>query len=169
LGPALLIGLILFNYLDFPTFLIANIIIDIEPLTVLLMGLDSPLHGFFHSFIGGTIASIILTMIVLRVRKYVSPLMDFFYREQDWTRRKIERLEEGKTISRASIIFFLNRMLDQGVLSWRDATGKGGHHKIYITKLDEHGYKKYVVRTLLESVAKDFPEETEEVLKSVIK
>jgi len=89
LGPALLIGLILFNYLDFPTFLIANIIIDIEPLTVLLMGLDSPLHGFFHSFIGGTIASIILTMIVLRVRKYVSPLMDFFYREQDWTRRKI--------------------------------------------------------------------------------
>ena len=80
-----------------------------------------------------------------------------------------ERLEEGKTISRASIIFFLNRMLDQGVLSWRDATGKGGHHKIYVTKLDESGYKKYIVRTLLESVAKDFPEATEEVLKSFLK
>jgi predicted transcriptional regulator len=80
-----------------------------------------------------------------------------------------ERLEEGKTISRASIIFFLNRMLDQDVLSWRDATGKGGHHKIYITKLDESGYKKYVVRTLLESVAKDYPKETEEVLKSFLK
>jgi membrane-bound metal-dependent hydrolase YbcI (DUF457 family) len=89
LGPALLIGLILFNYLDFPTFLIANIIIDIEPLTVLLMGLDSPLHGFFHSFIGGTIASIFLTLIVLRVRKFVSPLMEFFYREQNWSQRKI--------------------------------------------------------------------------------
>ena len=37
-----------------------------------------------------------------------------------------ERLRDGKTISRASIIFFLNRMVDQGVLSWRDATGKGG-------------------------------------------
>ena len=80
-----------------------------------------------------------------------------------------ERLEEGKTISRASIIFFLNRMLDQGVLSWRGATGKGGHHKIYITKLDESGYKRYIVRTLLESVAKDFPEVTEEVLKSFLK
>ena len=80
-----------------------------------------------------------------------------------------ERLEEGKTISRASIIFFLNRMLDQGVLSWRDATGKGGHHKIYITKLDESGYKKYVVRTLLESVTKDFPKVTEEVLKPYLK
>ncbi len=77
-----------------------------------------------------------------------------------------ERLEEGKTISRASVIFFLNRMLDQDVLTWRDATGKGGHHKIYITKLDENGYRKYVVRTLLESVAKDFPEATKEVLKS---
>ena len=89
LGPALLLGLILFNYIDFPTFLIANVIVDIEPLTVLLMGLNSLLHGFFHSFIGGTIASIFLTMIVTRVRKYVSPLMEFFYREQDWSRRKI--------------------------------------------------------------------------------
>ena len=78
-----------------------------------------------------------------------------------------ERLEEGKTISRASIIFFLNRMLDQGVLGFRDATGKGGHHKIYITKLDESGYEKYIVRTLLESVARDFPEATDEVLKSL--
>jgi predicted transcriptional regulator len=77
-----------------------------------------------------------------------------------------ERLEEGKTISRASVIFFLNRMLDQGVLKWRDATGKGGHHKIYITKLDERGYEKYIVRTLLESVAKDFPEATKEVLQA---
>ena len=78
-----------------------------------------------------------------------------------------ERLEEGKTISRASVIFFLNRMLDQGVLGFRDATGKGGHHKIYITKLDERRYEKYIVRTLLESVAKDFPEATKEVLQAL--
>jgi len=58
-------------------------------------------------------------------------------------------------------------MLDQGVLTWRDATGKGGHHRIYITKLDESGYKKYVVRTLLDSVSRDFPKETEEVIKSL--
>ena len=80
-----------------------------------------------------------------------------------------ERLGEGKSISRASIIFFLNKMVDQGVLSWRDATGKGGHHRIYITKLDESGYKKYIARSLLESVAKDFPEATEEVLKCYVK
>jgi len=78
-------------------------------------------------------------------------------------------LSEGKSISRASIIFYLNRMVDEGVLGFRDATGKGGHHRIYITKLDESGYKKYIVRTLLESVTKDFPEVTDEFLKSYLK
>jgi len=41
--------------------------------------------------------------------------------------------------------------------------------RIYVTKLDKSGYKKYIVRTLLESVAKDFPEVTKEVLKSFLK
>jgi len=78
-----------------------------------------------------------------------------------------EELGEGKSISRASIIFYLNRMVDEGVLGFRDATGKGGHHRIYITKLDESGYKKYIVKTLLDSVAKDYPKETEEVIISL--
>ncbi len=69
--------------------------------------------------------------------------------------------------ARASIIFYLNKMVDEGVLGFRDATGKGGHHRIYITKLDEGGYKKYIVRTLLESVGKDYPKETEEVLQAL--
>ena len=77
-----------------------------------------------------------------------------------------KELGEGKSISRASVIFYLNRMVDEGVLGFRDATGKGGHHRIYITKLDESGYKKYIVRTLLESVMKDFPKETKEVLQT---
>ncbi len=80
-----------------------------------------------------------------------------------------KQLKDGKSISRASVIFYLNRMVDEGVLGFRDATGKGGHHRIYITKLDESGYKKYIVRTLLESVSKDYPKETEEVLKSEFK
>jgi len=78
-----------------------------------------------------------------------------------------ERLGEGKTISRASIIFFLNRMVDQGVLSWRDATGKGGHHKIYVTKLDEVEYRKYVLKTVIESMIEDFPEESYQVLNEI--
>ncbi len=78
-----------------------------------------------------------------------------------------KELGEGKSISRASVIGYLNRMVDEGVLGFRVGTGKGGHHRIYITKLDESGYKKYIVRTLLESVTKDYPKETKEVIKSL--
>jgi len=79
-----------------------------------------------------------------------------------------ERLGEGKTISRASIILFLNRMVDQGILSWRDATGKGGHKKIYHPRLDERGYRKYVARTIIQSLLFDFPKETREVFDEFI-
>jgi predicted transcriptional regulator len=78
-----------------------------------------------------------------------------------------EQLKGGKSISRASVIFFLNRMVDEGVLGFRDATGKGGHHRIYVPNLDEEGYKKYIVETLFKSVAKDFPDATKEVLKEI--
>jgi predicted transcriptional regulator len=74
-----------------------------------------------------------------------------------------ERLGE-KSISRASIIFFLNRMVDQEVLEYREETGKGGHHRIYFPGLDEEGYKKYVVKRLVESTLRDWPKLTKEAL-----
>jgi hypothetical protein len=40
-------------------------------------------------------------------------------------------LGPGKTISRASVIFFLNRQVDLGFMAWKDATGKGGHRRLY--------------------------------------
>lgn len=78
-----------------------------------------------------------------------------------------ERLGTEKTISRASVIFFLNRMVDQGVLGFRDATGKGGHHRIYYPLMDEDGYKKYVLKTIIESMMRDFPEVTRETLSEL--
>jgi len=74
-----------------------------------------------------------------------------------------EELDEGKSISRASIILFLEKMEEQGVLGSRDVTGKGGHHKIYYPLMDEKGYVKYLIKTMVESMMRDFPEETKEV------
>lgn len=34
-------------------------------------------------------------------------------------------------ISRASVIFYLNFLVADGLAEWDDATGKGGHHKLY--------------------------------------
>lgn len=40
-------------------------------------------------------------------------------------------LGPGKTISRASVILFLNKQVDLGFMAWKDATGKGGHRRLY--------------------------------------
>ena len=75
-------------------------------------------------------------------------------------------LGSDKSISRASIIIIMNKLVDQGVLSYREATGKGGHHKIYYLLMDEKGYKKYVAKTIIKSMMRDFPEETREVIQT---
>ena len=76
-----------------------------------------------------------------------------------------EALGPDKSISRASVILFLSRMADQGVLDYRTATGKGGYHRVYFPIMDERDYKKHLLRTVVESLMRDFPEETIEALK----
>jgi hypothetical protein len=50
LGPALCLGLPLRSYIHAPTFILANVLLDVEPLIVLLLGLNYPLHGYLHTF-----------------------------------------------------------------------------------------------------------------------
>jgi predicted transcriptional regulator len=73
----------------------------------------------------------------------------------------------GKTISRASIINFLNSLVDEGVLDYVERTGKGGYHRVYMPKLGETEFKKYLAETVITSLMKDFPAETKEAIKKV--
>jgi len=73
----------------------------------------------------------------------------------------------GKTISRASIINFLNAMVDEGVLDYTERTGKGGYHRIYRPKLDESSFKRYMAHVVIFSLMKDYPQETKAVVKLV--
>ena len=43
---------------------------------------------------------------------------------------------------------------------------KGGHHKIYYPLMDEKGYVKYLIKTIVESMRRDSPEATREVLEA---
>ena len=79
-----------------------------------------------------------------------------------------EDLGEGKSISRASIINSMNRLVDQGILGYRDATGKGGIHRIYYPLLDESGCATYLVKMMVESMMRDFPDESRVVLEEFI-
>lgn len=83
LGPALVIGIIFIYYLDFPTLLVASVILDVEPFLVLLLDLNYPLHGFFHSFLGGTIIILLLSFILFKIRPMLNPITDFFKLKQN--------------------------------------------------------------------------------------
>jgi hypothetical protein len=81
-GPALFMGLIFLSFIDFPTFLVASVIVDIEPFLVVTLSLDYPLHGFFHSLLGGTLVAIPLALLMLKIRNKLTPSLSFFEIEQ---------------------------------------------------------------------------------------
>ena len=85
---ALFLGLMLLQYLDFPTFLIANVIVDIKPFAVMLLNLNCPLHGFYISFLGGTSFATALTAFMAGVRMRFNRILLALI-EQETTTRKI--------------------------------------------------------------------------------
>jgi membrane-bound metal-dependent hydrolase YbcI (DUF457 family) len=58
-GPAALIGLPLKRWIDIPVFVLANVVIDFEPLAVMVYQLDYPLHGYFHTYLFGGIIGLV--------------------------------------------------------------------------------------------------------------
>ncbi len=89
LGPALLFGLVLFRFVNLPAFLAANVVVDLEPLFVLLFGLDYPLHGFFHSFLGGSVVALVLFFVMVKVNVPIQEVMGYFGLRQDGSVRSI--------------------------------------------------------------------------------
>ena len=75
LGPALILGLPLRRNIHLPTFLVASIIIDLEPLAVLVFGIYSyPLHGYLHTILSAVIIGILLGYIMYKLEVILEPL-----------------------------------------------------------------------------------------------
>jgi hypothetical protein len=72
------------------------------------------------------------------------------------------------TISRASVINFLEAMREMGVLKGEERTGKGGYHWVYSPAMDESEFNKFVASTILGSLMRDFPNETTSAIKQYI-
>jgi len=95
LGPALFLGMVLLRYIDLPTFMVANVIVDVEPFAILALGLhraDSlnlPLHGLLHTFLGGTFVALFLAFMMTRMNKFTASLMRLIGLEQRPSPRKI--------------------------------------------------------------------------------
>ena len=59
--------------------------------------------------------------------------------------------------SRASVIFSLNDMVDNGILEYEEESGKGGYHRVYYPKMDKEEFAKHVKKTITDKLAEVFP------------
>jgi hypothetical protein len=72
-----------------------------------------------------------------------------------WNRVK-KQMDEP--VSRSTIIKFLQEATDRGIIRYDLETCKGGYRRRYYVKMNEKQYHKYIVKTVVESLLKDFPE-----------
>lgn len=89
LGPALLFGIVLFRWFDFPTFLVANVVVDIRAALVLFGYLDGRLHGPLHTFVFGTVLALVLSTSVYSSKAVLNSILAPFRLEQDKAWRSI--------------------------------------------------------------------------------
>ncbi len=87
-GPGLLVSLLFFPLLDLPVFLVSVVVVDLEPLVLMLLG-GSVLHGFFHSYLGATLAGLALVPLAYFLRGFLGWLLRFFGLEQSTSLSKI--------------------------------------------------------------------------------
>jgi membrane-bound metal-dependent hydrolase YbcI (DUF457 family) len=73
LGPAVGLGLPLRKYLHTPTFIVASVILDIEPFLVLHFNLDYPLHGYLHTFIFAFFVGLLLGYVAFFLERSLKP------------------------------------------------------------------------------------------------
>ncbi len=59
--------------------------------------------------------------------------------------------------SRASVINSLNDMVDEGILSYEEESGKGGYHRVYYPKMNKEEFSVYVTELIKKKLSEAFP------------
>ncbi|MEM1589495.1 MAG: hydrolase [Candidatus Bathyarchaeia archaeon] len=86
LGPGLGLGLALRKYLHAPTFILANVIVDIEPFLALLFGLNYPLHGHLHTFLLASFIGLSFSYVMYFLERFLHPIYKIFLLETSSSR-----------------------------------------------------------------------------------
>jgi len=76
---------------------------------------------------------------------------------------------DRESISRASIINFLNDAVEEGYIDYGEATGKGGHRGLYSEGIGEEGFKRLVVNRIISKLLETWPDITREEIKKSLK
>jgi len=74
-GPSALVSLPLQKYIDVPVFVLANVVIDFEPLVVIVFDLEYRGHEHFHNFLVGALVGILWGVIAYFGRGILKRIM----------------------------------------------------------------------------------------------
>ncbi len=86
LGPGLFIGVALRKRVDIVAVLLSSVIIDIRTAVCYFTGCE-PLHGPLHTLIGATVFALILTIVLLKLGRFIEHITAIFHieRQGSWT------------------------------------------------------------------------------------
>ncbi len=88
-GPALLLGVIFFPFLDIIALLISSVILDIEPLIILVIGTGQPLHGIMHTYLVATLVAMLVSAIIWLLRGPLYQFLSLFGIDQEASKMRI--------------------------------------------------------------------------------
>ena len=91
------------------------------------------------------------------LKEYQSWILTYFCEQHDTPLGSGEvykyLIDQNVKISRASVILFLNDLVDDGILNFEDATGKGGHFRKYINKMPWDDMRIHITTKLIQGIA----------------
>lgn len=105
LGPALCLGIPLRKYIHAPTFILANVVLDVEPLLVLVMGLNYPLHGYLHTFIAAVGVGVTFGLAMFLLERTMHPLYSKLLLEPETKLKKSQFIIAGVTGAMLHVLF----------------------------------------------------------------
>ncbi|MFB6180550.1 MAG: hypothetical protein ABEJ93_01605 [Candidatus Nanohalobium sp.] len=89
LGPAVLLGLLLWKYLDFPTFVAANVLIDWRAGLVFLGFWPPPRHAWVHTYLGAVLMAVVLGAVMIKLRPRIDGYLEELMFSQGFSNKKI--------------------------------------------------------------------------------
>ena len=65
---------------------------------------------------------------------------------------------KGYTVSRASVINYLKKLAESGIIGAKEETGKGGYHGVYSAKLSFEEILTLIVTSVMDTLLAAFPD-----------
>ena len=88
IGPGFAVGMLFKKHINLASILLASIIVDIRAIYCLFIG-DCMLHGPLHTFLGGTILAIFVSLLIYTLKNPLMKMTDFLKLKQDYSSKSI--------------------------------------------------------------------------------